>query len=74
MRKVKIAILMGALLMPMALVGCSDTGTAGTAPAGAQEGPRPPEMPTGASDAMKKSLAQKPTKKARAGQSGQVPH
>ncbi len=72
MRKVTLIIFMTALLMPVTMIGCSDTGSAGVAPAGV-EGPRPPDMPPGAADAMKNSLKAKPKKSAR-GQSGQVPH
>jgi hypothetical protein len=73
MRKMTIILLMTALLIPMSLIGCSESGTAGIAPAGV-EGPHPPEMPPGAADAMKNSLKLKPSKKATKGQSGQVPH
>ena len=73
MRKMTIIFLVTALLIPMTLIGCSESSTAGIAPAGV-EGPRPPDMPPGAADAMKNSLKAKPTKKARKGQSGQVPH
>ena len=73
MRKTTIAILMIALLIPMTMIGCSETGSAGTRPDG-EQGPRPPDMPAGAADAMKNSLKLKPGKKASRGQSGQVPH
>jgi hypothetical protein len=73
MRKMTIILLMTALLIPLTLIGCSESTTAGIAPAGV-EGPRPPEMPPGAADAMKNSLKLKPSKKATKGQSGQVPH
>jgi hypothetical protein len=73
MRKITITLLVVALLIPMTMIGCSEAGSAGTRSDG-EQGPRPPDMPAGASDAMKNSLKLKPSKKASRGQSGQVPH
>ena len=70
----KLKVVLGAWALTAILVGCdAGTGSPGTLPEGAKQGPTPPPQPAGASEAMKNSMKLKGAAPQK-GRPSQVPH